>query len=194
MPSILTAAPAEEPVTLAELKATLRLDGSDEDALLASLILAARQHVEQLTRLVLIEQSWRLYLDAWPRRMKTPPYARRVVLEIAPVKRVTNVTIYDGAGAPQSLDPALYRLDNARRPAALIIEPAIRLPGLRGNGIEIDVEAGFGSATDVPTPLRQAILRLATLWFEHRHDADITSLRPTPPTVDALIAPYRVLS
>lgn len=193
MPSALVTPPQEEPVTLAELKAQLRLETADEDDFLQGLILAARQHVERLTRLVLVRQFWRVYLDAWPRRQRNWPYQRRVFLGISPVKRVTGILLYDAAGDAQPLDPAFYRLDGARSPAALIIEAPALLPGRQGNGIEIDVEAGFGAAADVPAPLRQAILRLAALWFEHRHDGDIASLAPTPPTVDALLAPYRVL-
>lgn len=49
-----TTPPSAEPLTLAEVKAHLRLDGSDEDALLASLISTAREHLERETGLCLI--------------------------------------------------------------------------------------------------------------------------------------------
>jgi len=41
MALVMTAAPSAEPISLAEAKAHLRIDGNDEDALLASLIAAA---------------------------------------------------------------------------------------------------------------------------------------------------------
>lgn len=59
--------PSAEPLTLAEVKAHLRLDGAEEDVLLLSLIRTARQFIERETGLCLITQSWRLYLDRWPR-------------------------------------------------------------------------------------------------------------------------------
>ena len=67
MTLILTGPPAAEPVTLADAKAWLRLDGDHEDELRpASLVASAREQVERLTGLALIDQTWRLSLDAWP--------------------------------------------------------------------------------------------------------------------------------
>ena len=57
MTSTLIAGPGEEPVTLAEAKAWCRIDGADDDALLAALIAAARLQVESLTGRALMTQS-----------------------------------------------------------------------------------------------------------------------------------------
>jgi hypothetical protein len=64
--------------------------------------------------------------------------------------------------------------------------------GARISGIEIDVVAGYGDAADVPEPLRQAIRLLVAHWFEDRMLVGAAEA-PLPKTVDALIAPYRVL-
>ncbi|HVW94201.1 MAG TPA: hypothetical protein VHB74_16540, partial [Devosia sp.] len=45
MTSFLLEGPAAEPVTLADAKAFLKLDASDEDALVSTLVTAARLHV-----------------------------------------------------------------------------------------------------------------------------------------------------
>ena len=66
MPLILTAGPSVEPISLAEAKAHCRVDADAEDTLIASLILAARLHIERCLDLALISQSWSLYLDRWP--------------------------------------------------------------------------------------------------------------------------------
>lgn len=193
MPSALLVPPGEEPVTLADLKSQLRVEINDEDELLISFIAAARAHVEALTRRNLVTQNWRIYLDVWPQRSCAPPFGRVVELPLAPVARVLAVRFYDELGVAQIVDPQQYRLDQARVPARLVIDGIGRQPGHHGNGIEIDVVVGYGDAAAVPAPLKQAILRLAALWFEHRHDGDIASLAPTPAVVDALVAPYRVL-
>ncbi len=67
MTAALITAPALEPVSLADAKAHLRLDSDDDDQLITAAIVAARVHVEALTRRLLIEQGWRVYLDQWPR-------------------------------------------------------------------------------------------------------------------------------
>ena len=59
-----TLAPGAEPVTLAEAKDHLRLQHASEDELLAGLIRAAREDVERATGMALIDQTWRLALDA----------------------------------------------------------------------------------------------------------------------------------
>ena len=51
----LVSPPAAEPVTLAEAKSHLKLDTSDEDTLIASLITAARARAEWHTGRALVE-------------------------------------------------------------------------------------------------------------------------------------------
>jgi uncharacterized phiE125 gp8 family phage protein len=112
-------------------------------------------------------------------------------LPIAPVRAVASVTVEDAYGSIATLAPDRYTLDRARAPALLAFGTGAPLPGRRVAGVAIDVEAGYGpAAADVPAPLREAVLRLAARWFEHRLDADAAA--SPPPVVEALIAPYRV--
>lgn len=59
---------AVEPVSLAEMRAYLRLDPDDtaEDALVASLITAARTVLEAETRRILAPSRFRIVLPGWP--------------------------------------------------------------------------------------------------------------------------------
>ena len=50
--------PAVEPVSLAEATAHLRVETDDENDLISSLIVNARQQVEAATGLALITQGW----------------------------------------------------------------------------------------------------------------------------------------
>lgn len=182
MKPVILAGPAVEPVSLAEMKAHLRLDTDDEDGLLASLIAAARGLVERRCRLLLVTQSWRVTLDGWPD-------GRRVALPLAPLLAVTAVRITGAGGTAVTLDPALYRLDAGLDPGGLAIDAAAPVPGVPVGGIEVDATYGFGpDAAAVPAPLRLAIRRLAAAWFEHRGDGPD---RVVPVDVDTLLAPYR---
>ena len=58
MPSILLSGPAIEPWSVAEAKSFLRAENDDDDTVIASLIAAARSHVEAMTRCALIAQTW----------------------------------------------------------------------------------------------------------------------------------------
>src|SRR5580765_8015305 len=62
----LFAAPAAEPLTLSEVKAHLRIDTTDEDAYLTTLITVARMRCEGATRRALITQTWDWVIDRWP--------------------------------------------------------------------------------------------------------------------------------
>ncbi|WP_292893254.1 MULTISPECIES: head-tail connector protein [unclassified Nitratireductor] len=156
-----TVDPLVEPVTLAEVKAHLRLEQVSEDVLIEGLIRAAREEVEKTTGQALIDQSWRLTLDDWPP-------GEVLYLHRTPVREVLSVTVFDADGAASIVDPSTYRLDAHSEPARLALK-ARPLPGQRLNGIEIDFRAGYGEAgTDVPDLLRRAILILVTYWFEFR--------------------------
>src|SRR5512139_2523227 len=66
MRAVLVTSPTKEPVTLSQAKAHLRVDASDDDALIESLITVAREHVENITRRALFTQKWDYSLKGWP--------------------------------------------------------------------------------------------------------------------------------
>ncbi|MDC7787593.1 head-tail connector protein [Rhodoplanes sp. TEM] len=186
MSSMLLAGPASEPLTLAEAKAFLRVDHADEDALIDSLIGAARTLVERATRRALITQTWRLVRDAWPA-------GGRIAVLPAPLRSVAAARVFDADGLPRAIDPAVFRLDTASAPGiAGFDRAAVPEPGLRVAGVAIDVTVGYGDdAAAVPAPLVQAV----RLWLAHFHEhRGIETEARTPAAIAALIAPYRVLA
>lgn len=156
-----TVPPGAEPLTLADCKAHLRIAHGSEDDLLSGLIRAAREEVEMQTGVALIDQDWRLALDAWPAN-------GIVALARHPVKQILSVTLRGADGEAAVMDPTGYRLDGRSRPARLWVENR-PVPGAALNGIEIDFRAGFGEAgTDVPDLLKRAMLLLVAHWYELR--------------------------
>lgn len=180
----LIAPPEAEALTLAEVKAHLRLDGGEEDELLASLIRVAREHLERISGLCLLTQGWRLYLDS---------LSEDGVIQIAryPVQSVENVKVYDEPGAALDVSLAGSVLDGRRRPARLVLAGRVQ-PGRSVNGVEVDFTAGFGAtAADVPDTLRRAMLTHVALMFSCRGVVapdDQPAL--VPPGYDRLIAPF----
>ncbi len=186
MVHVLTAAPAAEPVSLAEAKAHLRVDSSDEDALMSSLIVAARMLVERTLGLALITQGWSLYLDAWP-------HACCIALPLSPVQAVSAITLHDPDGGTSVLDPEDYSVDLLSEPARIVLTAAVPSTGLRPfNGFEVAFVAGFGDAGDVPQPIRQALLLMVAHWFERREPVELGSGPQGVPAIAAgLLQAYR---
>ncbi len=185
MATFLVRPPEAEPVSLQETKRFLRVDGDDEDELIAGLVAAARVHVEREARRAMISQGWRTVLPGGPR-------GGRVPLGPAPVIGVTAVTAYGADGTPTAVDAGGYRLDRAAEPAELVLGRAV---AAAENGIEIDFDCGYGAAgAAVPRPLVQAVLMVAAHWYEHREAATLGAVAaPVTRGVEALIAPYRTV-
>ncbi|MGJ8570620.1 MAG: head-tail connector protein [Hoeflea sp.] len=183
MTLIKTDPPLAEPVTLAELKAHLRIDATDEDDLLEGLIRVARAHLETLTGTALMTQGFRLALDDWPRD-------EVIQLMKTPVQTIDAILVYDADGVAQDQDLSGLLLDATAKPARLVISGRLH-PAQPINGIEIEFTAGFGAATDVPPELKRAILTHAAYLYEFR-GAVTPDMQPAavPSGYERLIAPW----
>jgi uncharacterized phiE125 gp8 family phage protein len=178
MKRILLEGPAMEPVSVAEAKAHLRVDGNAEDDLIGALIAAARVAVETDIRRVLIAQNWRVIVDGWP--------DDGVMLPLQPAISVDALRAIDSAGVATTLSEENYEFDPADFSVTLDpVAGAIRY--------EIDFTAGYGSSgTDVPQPLGQAIRLLVAHWYEHRVAVTLADEPAALPLgFRELIAPYR---
>ena len=184
----LLSGPAAEPLELDDVKAHLRLDGDDEDALLASLITTSRSHVETALGLALITQSWRWQADCWPRN-------GLVELMTRPIQSVDRVAVRAADGTQTVIDATDYILDVSGQTGRLApSEGHWPKPGARLGGIEIDFTVGYGNAaTDVPEPIRQALRLLVAHWYAVRNPVHIGQMATrVPDTVSELLMPYRV--
>ena len=181
------AAPGAEPISLAEAKVHLRVDADDEDALLTSLIAAARMFVERTLGIALMTQAWSYFFDFWPS-------AGCITLPILPVQAVSAVKVHDDAGGSVTLDAASYSVDVLSEPARLVLKGAVPPIAARAlNAFEIAFTVGYGDeADDVPGPVRQALKLLVAHWFERREPVVLgLGGQEVPTTVAALLLPYR---
>lgn len=174
--------PASEPVTLAEAKLHLRVDGTTEDALISSLIVAARQGAEHLTDRALMTQTLELSLDGFPSVIKLPR---------PPLVSVTSVKYVDQAGAEQTLVSTDYQLDAASEPARLMPAYGETWPTTRNqvNAVTIRYQAGY---TTVPDQIKSwMLLRIGMLYANRESVATGISVAQVP-YVDRLLDAYRV--
>ncbi len=184
--------PVAEPVSEADAMAHLRLETSGESALIARLITVARMQVETWTGRALITQSWRWSLDRWPA-------GRAGILTIPkpPLQSVDQILLFDGQGQAAVWDQQNYEVDAGNDSARLIPRTGVLppSPGRRAAGIAIDFSCGYGAVgTDIPAPIRQAILMLIAHYYENRElAAPATGMAPVPQGPAALLAPYKVV-
>jgi uncharacterized phiE125 gp8 family phage protein len=180
--------PVSEPVSATEVKDQLRLDSDDELLLLESYIRGARQHVESLCG-PLITQTWELYLDSWP---------AGGVIDLGKPRgvSVTSVKYKDSAGVEATFASSNYVVDvaDAWCPRIILKEtsswPSATLYNVRP--ITVRFVCGYGTASDVPEPIRIAITMLCAQWHAQREPTTALSVNLVPWAVDALLAEYRV--
>lgn len=186
MPRLVRITPsAATPVSVAEAKANMRVEHSDDDALIASLIAAATDHLDGWTGMLgraLINQTWRMFVDSWPTD-------RRIRLPLGPVQSIAAIQFHMD-GTDTTIDPGEYWLEDG------VIYPVegYAWPALSEWGAQVDFVAGYGEvASDVPPAIRQAILLLVGHWYNSREAVSPAQIKELPFGVEALLSPYRRL-
>ena len=168
----LTAPPSVEPITLAEAKVFLRVDISNDDALIVALVTAAREACERFTGRVLVTQTWTLFRDNWPGRAA-------VEIPRPPLLSIVHVKTYDDTDTATVWAASNYFVDTASEPGRLIARTGVALPEATrpAAGIEIRFVAGYaadesGSPSDlvgnIPGGLIEGVRRLVAYLYENR--------------------------
>ena len=178
--------PGSEPLSLTEVKAHCRVDDANSDTLLTSLITAARIHAEKYLRRALITQTIDARYDYFMESMQIP----RPTLQ-----GVTYIKYIDTDGVEQTLSDTLYKVDIYSVPARIVPAYGEGWPSARSeiNAITIRLIAGYGSASDVPGAIKQAMLLHIGHMFENREAVLVGTISSEYPMgYDALMATYRV--
>ncbi len=186
-----TAAPAIEPIVLADAKTHLRVDTTADDALITALIVAAREVAEAYQRRALITQQFSLYIDQFPG-------VDSIWIPRPPLQAVASVKYTDNNGVTYVWDPSNYNVDTATQPGRVRLGwgktwPVTTLQTV--NAVEIDFTAGYGAAAaNVPQSTIQAMLLLIGQWYENRSNVYMarTKIDALPLAVGPLLSMQRV--
>ena len=181
-------APQSEPVSLPDMKDHLRVTGTDEDALITTLIEAAREYCEAYQNRAYITQTWELALDEWPEN-------GIICIPKPPLQSVTSIKYYGTDGTEYIWDQSDYQVDIHRQPGrvAPMYGKTWPLTTLRPmNGIIITFVAGHADAEGVPERVKQAIKVLVGHLYEHREATDLKELKEVPFAVHALLGLDRI--
>lgn len=211
----LKTAPASQVVSVADLKTFLKIDNTDDDAFLAMVIDAATMRCEEYLSLKFINQTWLLYLDAYPLAYNKGPWwdgvregaigqltkcAPEMVLPFGRLVSVTAIKSYNADGTEEVFAAPSYQLDTIGYRGRILLNNNYTWPAqsLRaGMGVEIEAVFGFGpNATDVPAPIVHAVKLLCAKLFENRGDVTQSEFFGAqgftmPSTSQMLLEPYR---
>lgn len=179
-------APATGAVSLDEIKKYGRVDASEDDAQMTLMMDAATGYLDGFAGILgrcLVNQVWRQRFSIW---------RPCLVLPFPDVSDIT-VTYVDQDSVVQTVDPTLYEIIDLAGRSAVSFRSGFSAPGLDGDqafAISVDLTAGFGDQTQVPAPLKVAIVRLGIHWYDFR--SEVGNDASVPFGVSALVAPYRM--
>lgn len=178
--------PAEEPVTLADVKDHLRIDVDDEDDLLATYISAARQMYEASIWRALVTQTLAVRLWSWPTCDFIP-------LPRPPLASVTSLVYTDSDGSSHTVASSTYNVYVDSEPGMLWLKYGQSWPTATlqpGPSIICTYVAGQGDAADVKEIDKQAIRLLTGHFYENREQVVAVpgiSLAALPMAVQSII-------
>lgn len=199
------------PVSLAEAKAHLRVENTDDDIYIGSLIAAATAFVESVTQRRFCQQTLEWIRNEWPDKIRLP---------VAPVQSVASITYVAADGTTQTLDPTLYVVRSSGATKEIIAAasyyyglgeiafapgPLIPWPwpllGPAPEPVVIRFVAGYGAtdtqddqkdsddqtANPVPATVQHAIKLLLGQWYDSREAVQPGNMTEPPFAVTALL-------
>jgi len=200
------------PVTVTELKQTLRIDPDnfDQDAELSMMLKSSIKTLEEYTGRSFITKTYDLALD-------TIPYyqgdrliegfsigafmdntANEIVFPKSPLVSVASFKYYNDSDVESTFASSNYYVDNHSEPPRLVLRRSQTFPDVASlrvaNAFIIRFDAGYGAAAkDVPETIKQAINLYTSHLYENRELFIQQKQLPVPMTLGTLLQPYRVI-
>jgi len=181
----LVQAPATTLVSLSEAKTHLRIEHSNDDTYITTLINVATDIVEEFTRRKLVTQTWNIYFDEFP------PY---IDLQLGIVRQVSQVGYFNQDDVFVILPSTEYDVDLIAKPGRIYQASGKSFPQTYEKANAVKVTFDVGNASEVPSAFKQAILIIVGRYYENRQDVFVgTQVNELPTLVEHLLTPYRLL-
>ena len=163
------------PVSLADFKVFLKIDGSDEDSFLTLCLNSSVSAIEKYIKRVLVNSEFNLWLDAFPPLAENNEYrifnASELFLPNPPAILIKSIKTYDEANTETTFSSAAYTADlfNAR---IFLNDGYVWPTDLRNkNSIKINYTCGYGTC---PDGLKQAVMVYAGQLYNSRCDCSMS--------------------
>lgn len=179
-------APAAQVVSVADMKAYLRVDTSDDDDLISDFIDAAQESMKQYLRRALITETLELTMDGFGQNQDDPllslgagvhtgsypyltGYGNEFDLPFAPIQSITSIKTFNRSNAESTLSSDKYELDE-QGGRVYLNEGETWPSNLRHReAVKVRYTAGYGdAATDIPAPIVQAVKMHVGMMYDCR--------------------------
>lgn len=179
--------PSGEPLPMADAKAFTRIGADFDDALIGRLIAAARARIEAETGMALMRRTLRLTLNDWPLYVLERGGLR---LPMRPAAGLLAVRLTDGETNEDVTSS--FELEAGLSPR-VVTKPfgAWVWPRTIHQKIEIDWEAGFDTASDVPEDLVHAMKLIVAFVYEQRGNPAVSAHEDLSERLEATLRPWR---
>ena len=154
------------PVTLTEAKSHLKVDTTADDTYITSIIKAATQLSEEYTN--------RFFIDTVIDQTCSD-FAQLQTLFKSKVSAVAHVKYYDNDNSLQTLSATIYDTQLQYEPSQIQLAENQSFPSItkRNDAVVARYTVGYGSASDVPEIIKQAILLTIGNFYQNRNSVVI---------------------
>ena len=192
MASKIVTEPDGEPISLELAKLHLRVTGDSEDELIQIYVRSARKWIEERTHRSMLDQTWELSGDAFPR---SAPF--EIMLPLGRVSKVNNIKYFDEAAVEQTLTGPTSAAPGTDYQEDLNNESGPRIRPTPANdwpssetdrlaAVTVQFVSGYGpKASDVPAGLVTGLLYRLTDLDEFRGSIDGSGTENAKAEVDA---------
>lgn len=181
-------------VTLAEAKAHLRVDHTDEDALITALVGAATGYAERFMGRCLVDTTFDLVLDAFPNGRTPLLLPRAPLIEVSGIFQLSD-------GSPAEIELTDYVVDTASQPGRILAptggwptgatEASIRIR-FRAGYVRVDAGSPPVATGEVPRDIWAALqLYIGTLYLQ-RESLTPGSMTVVPWGAEQLLRMHRL--
>ena len=200
------------PVTLNEIKQTLRIDPDnfDQDAELIMMLKTSIKTLEEYTGRSFITKTFDFALDRIPyaqddkliEGFSTGAFMEKtqnhIFIPKSPVVSIGSFKYFNDSDTETTYASSNYYLDNFSHPAKIVLRRSQTLPDVASlrvaNAFIIRFDAGYGAAAkDVPEAIKRAIALYTSHLYENRELYIEQRQIPVPMTLATILQPYRVV-
>ena len=187
----------KEPISIEEAKIFLRIDHNDEDELISTLIQAARLSIESYTSRSLLREKWLFTINSgFALSRSDQEYLsgsiskgiNGIEFPRTPFVELVSASLIKKHNKEEIKD---FRIDESANIAKIHFQDNSKVKSCLDGVIKLEFIAGY-CASELPAPLKQAILSMLAYLYENRPAVNDNFGMLMNNSVLTLIKPYKI--